>query len=633
MSDEITTHLGCLVVRTVCGKAGKSIQREIEGWISHNGKEWTCQRLKSIWNAALHLRNGDPDSAVKLYQETSIAYHKASSVPKGPMGYVVKQFLKARRPSVLRKYAAVMRFYTSLRLDRVTPRQRKKYESAITTGRQHWNDEVYTGSVKLATKLLRQRLKASGYSQDTFSRFWKQFDYDPFRLSGSSYYFCDKKIPRDLRKLPYGHFVWSFMNNLRCPEELGSRMYNHVDINLIMMDLGAWVGDQHFGRIQVLQEQGCKARVVFQPNARVQLCFYPLHKFLAKLNRVLFPESCVEDQVSGVYLALENLEAGNDIHSVDLSSATDRFPRKFSLEILRDLGCDEHARALEQICYEAMPCADSDKDLRYEVGQPMGLYGSFPLFNLSNLLVAACAQDIAERHIKSTDKLIRFRGGSTFSILGDDIILSDERVAKTYRNLMFNLGCDISLSKTFSGKVGEFAGFVFAPTSEGKYTAFRPYKVPEGTKITNPLEFLHGLGSSAKKVSPYWERMFEAYSKTLGMRDLSLTPLVGDDHPTVDFNVSSQWMNALTNRVLMSDGIDVNDDPDIPVVREIFRSPQYTHQPMSLDTYFSLDQMVKARRRHRMHGLKDDPLIREYIQELGLREPSSKRSAKQGTVR
>jgi len=630
MSSETQTHIGCLVVRSVCGKAGKGIQKEIEGWISRNGVEWTTGRLKALWNAALHLRNGDTGMAIKAYQESSIAYHKATCYPKGNMGYVVRHFVQARRPSVLRRYAAVLRFYTCLKLDRVSRKQKRKFEASIANPRQHWDERVYTCCTQRAAKLLARRMKGVGLTTSKVRKHLESYDYDPSRLSGSSYYFSDEKCPRDLRNQPYGSFVWSYMTSLRCPDLVGRRMYQSVDVNLLVRDFGAWVGDQHFGRICALQEQGCKARVVYQPNARVQMAMYPLHKVLAKATRIMYPESCVEDQVSGVYLALEHLEAGGTIHSVDLSSATDRFPRAFSNLILRELKLDEYAQAIDEICYESNPVVGSNESLKYSVGQPMGLYGSFPLFNLSNLLVCEVAQQgVSEQG----GKLTTFRGGSTFSVLGDDVIFSDPVVALLYQKLMYGLGCDISLNKTFSGRVGEFAGFLIMPAKDGHYTAFRPYKVPPGDRITNPLEFLHGLGIKASGISKYWQEMYDAYSKTLGMRDLSLTPLVGEEHPTVDSQVSSQWMNALVNRVLAHDGVSMMDQEDLPDLNHVFhehirRSPQ----TFVADTYIALDRRSKDRKRNRFHTLRDDPLIREYRREFGLRDTSSlKRGAKQRT--
>jgi hypothetical protein len=320
---------------------------------------------------------------------------------------------------------------------------------------------------------------------------------------------------------------------------------------------------------------------------------------------------------------MQHLEEGHDVYSVDLSSATDRFPRSFTIKVLRHLGLNSHAQSLEQLCTESFPCAQSGKELKYGAGQPMGLYGSFPMFQLSNALVADVAVTVS---MEAGLKPIPFRDGTFFSVLGDDIIFSDQHVAAYYSDTMRILGCDISPSKTFSGKVGEFAGFVVLPVDKtrNQYTAFRPYKVPDGSKISNGLEFLHALGSKAKKVSPYWSRMFEAYSRTLGQRDLSLSPLVHEDHPTATQRASSQWMNALGNTVLMyADDIEKLNLQDIPEVRGVFYDPPPPHNPWDAGTYMTNDLRRKSRKRNQRHTLTDDPLIREFIKTSGFAETAS----------
>jgi hypothetical protein len=445
-------------------------------------------------------------------------------------------------------------------------------------------------------------------------------------LSGSSYFFSDKPIPREIRDLPYGKLVWSWISNEKAPTNVTQSLpvEDLVSEVLLMGDFGRPPAGDHLGRIQVLQEQGCKARVVFQPTARIQFAMRPLHKVLADfIERKFNKESCVRNQVKGIYAALELLEDGKDVYSVDLSSATDRFPRSITLSLLDAMGLQKYSQIVTQICMENFPVAGHDgMFLKYATGQPMGLYGSFPMFHMSNLLVADYAKRLVinrpGRHAKPTS----FRDGSFCKVLGDDIILPDADIAAMYRDIMNALGVDISVNKSFSGKVAEFAGFIALPLREGRYTAFRPYKVPDGSKITNPLEFLHGLGVKCTSLGPYWKRMFTAYSRTLGDRDLSLEPLVpDDDRPKVFPKGNSRWMNALANVCYAKGHLDLGDqaeylDPsDTALVNAAFH--ERGNVPLSQiafvpDTYISLSQREKARRRSRSHHLSDDPLIREY---------------------
>jgi hypothetical protein len=179
----------------------------------------------------------------------------------------------------------------------------------------------------------------------------------------------------------------------------------------------------------------------------------------------------------------------------------------------------------------------------------MGLYGSFPLFHLSNLMMASLAESRVSE--KSDYRVTTFPTAKvSFMILGDDVVFSDELVAEEYKGIMSSLGVEISVQKSFSGQVAEFAGFLTFPTfSKGKVTSFRPYKYPDvgkNSKVTNGLQFLHALGARVKSISPYWEDMFHRYTRTLGQRDITLSPLVSDtEEDSQPSYVSDQYLTAL----------------------------------------------------------------------------------------
>jgi hypothetical protein len=310
------------------------------------------------------------------------------------------------------------------------------------------------------------------------------------------------------------------------------------------------------GRILGMQQQGCKLRVVAQPTAELQMAFAPLHKSLQLATEAMFPkESCVEYQEKGIYAVLDHLRDGKPVFSVDLSSATDRFPRQYSERLLNIMGLECYSKALEDVCNRPWENANllGPRQLYYEIGQPMGLYGSFPLFNLSNLAVADEAVSVAQFHW--SESLTPFNDGTFFKVVGDDIVLSDKRVSGLYSELMNRLGCDISPSKTFKGQVAEFAGFMVVPSKEGPH-AFRPYKYPTGKDINNPLEIVHAFGVKLSKGEisddrrEYWERVFETYSHTVSARNLDLTPIIwGEDKEPIRLVGKEPWLESLVNSI------------------------------------------------------------------------------------
>jgi hypothetical protein len=86
-----------------------------------------------------------------------------------------------------------------------------------------------------------------------------------------------------------------------------------------------------------------------------------------------------------------------------------------------------------------------------EKGQAMGLGPSFPLFSLlHNLILWACCR------IEGVSPVDSFR------VLGDDVVISHEKVYRLYLSFLHDFEVPISTSKSINSSVlGEFAGKVF----------------------------------------------------------------------------------------------------------------------------------------------------------------------------
>lgn len=71
-------------------------------------------------------------------------------------------------------------------------------------------------------------------------------------------------------------------------------------------------------------------------------------------------------------------------------------------------------------------------------GQPLGYYSSWGLFSLSHhILVWVAAKKATLFRRKFTD----------YALLGDDIVIADQKVAEEYRKIMDYLGVEISIQK------------------------------------------------------------------------------------------------------------------------------------------------------------------------------------------
>lgn len=604
--------VGCLVANVSLGREGKTFQSEIDRLVKTNGQEWLTARMKSIMNAALHIRNGEPEQARTLYQENSISYNKTTMIPKGPLGIPVTHFLQAQRKSAIKRSLAAMRVYTQFILPEVSPKQRDKAIKAITSPSR--SIIPVEGLEDEGSRFFLDCCSRRGVNPFRYSRPFGENEIHAEHLFSTSKYYSRYPLPRELRKVPYASMCNSFMTEPWIPETLDS-MVPCQEMRQMIRDGWSKEHPQEFsGKITFLQEQGCKARVVYQPSAWLQMAFMPLHNRIADLADELFPkESCVKDQEYGALMMDLHLKKGGSVFCTDLSSATDRFPRAFSIGVLRACGLPQYADALEAVCGTHIKCDETESGyVQYATGQPMGLYGSFPLFHLSNLLVAeeATQSSIA---LGSADS---FPDGTFFKVVGDDIVFSDELAAMNYRELMSDYGVDISESKSFSGRVGEFAGFVSVPTNKSTITC-RPYKVPHGDNITNTLQFLDAIGSKLKGLNPYWSKMVDKYLLTLPSRSLTLEPLIPDfekDNVRSSNRGDNSSMESLCCYIIQSSD---RPYPPMETMRRVSRNPLFRERGM-FDYYgynpellAASERDAKDRMRHVGKQLSKDPLIRE----------------------
>nr|QIS88050.1 MAG: RNA-dependent RNA polymerase [Drake virus] len=607
------THVGCLVTKVVLGRNSQPFQREVERLLHNNGPEWLSSRMKAIWTAANHLRNGKPEMARSVYQDAGIAYHKGDMTPKGPFRPVVRSYRDAMRPSVIRRYAAVLRFYTTLVLPRLSRKQSEKAYEAITS--------KPTADAKVLKQLENYAFEWGVRYADAFYDYIERLAYTPTNpacLAPNTYRYSRVKLNRSDRSTPLRSLAMSLLTEGFIPEGL-----EHTD-PFPLLRRGARK-DGPMGRIGVIQEQGAKARVVAMPSARLQYAFHGLHEVLASMSHTS-PTSVMHDQQKAIYSLCQHMEEGKQAFSTDLSSATDRFPRSISLALLRGLGLDTYARALEVVS-----SGDWESPwglISYGTGQPMGLYSSFPLFHMSNQMVADYARRLVS--FSGSGPLDEFSNLSTHYVLGDDIIFSDHRVERQYRSIMESLGVPISEQKSFQGDLVEFAGFVVTRSKGGKPFAFQPYKPPAGKRVTNPINFLAALGAKAKVINQMWDKRVNLFSRTWSDRTPGLVPWVTKEEEPL---ISSWDSAALDNEFnLLSSKYPLprpDLDPHIRYSDGLIRSsgsdPGFTIKGLARDKSRDLPQHFLETNRERLgqqpkHPRRvatpfhSDPLIKRELQ-------------------
>jgi len=546
-------HVGCLIANAVGGRIGKHFQSEVEFFLDHNGPEWTSRRLKAIWTAALHLRNGDKEKAIQIYQDNSISYH-SDGFPKGNIGKAVKEFTKCNKPSSLKRWSSLLRYYTGITLGRPSVRQIADAIRNISG--------PFTGNPQsnFPERLKRFSVRFSEGKQGHFQKLWFYLD----NIKGSTRYYSPYKLPKACKNLYYGSCVHSLLSTSYLPKSLEYFVPDWETRQFRLYHQGE--NDRAIGKIAILQEGGGKARVVAMPNAWLQLGFFPFHKSLSNLTEDLFPESCVRDQVKGVRYCLAQLRAGGECYSIDLTAASDRIPLDISLSLIEHLGYRQYIEGFREVVKKnwTFPYDPENRfDIQYSVGQPMGLYGSFPLLHFTNLMIGKYCEAITlnDSIFKSDDATIRAlrdpNRDLNFVVVGDDIVFFNSAMANAYKEIMKDLGVQISATKSFDKDVVQFAGFTILKHGKGDYYAFRPYKHPTQGYVRNPIEFLNALGSSVTHLNDQkWERMYFEYTQTVGQRDMDLTPLSlegKDDSQSPQLvTVDERWILSVRERLLHS---------------------------------------------------------------------------------
>lgn len=518
-----------LVLGVSLGRKSSKVINLLHRWIKCSGTEWTCVRLKAIRTAALQLRAGHPEIAREIYQENSIRYDKRTLVPKGPFGILVENFIRAMRPVAIRRADACLRIYTALRLDTLSANQFRKAYNAITKPPDgHYNYSKLCESIRQLTEKVLAR------------HVGKLVVPDIGNLKGFTACHREIPIPEDLRDQAYSRVTASLLTSVWIPEAL--RGCNPCEeLRLQLQKDGA--EPTRAGHIAFIQEGGCKARVVAVPNAWCQWLFQPLHRLLDNLVKRL-PNSSVHDQNAGGYFLKEYLSRG--VYCFDLSSATDRFPLPLQQSVLRGLHLDRWAEAMGEMSQGrwSMTTTFFEGEVSYGAGQPMGLYGSFPLFHLTHWILLLWIERL------TLGKKFRFKD-LHFYVLGDDVVITDRMVARNYARVLDHLGVPTSPTKTIqSDRVGEFAGFVVMKTNRMN-TAYRPYKSHREGSHARIMNLMYSLGSPCMRINGWWRRNYPLFVSTLSQRQLDLSPIYvehdieGKAPGTIDSHLLGSQVNRL----------------------------------------------------------------------------------------
>jgi len=236
------------------------------------------------------------------------------------------------------------------------------------------------------------------------------------------------------------------------------------------------------GRLSVVYDQAGKARVVAITNWWIQLCLKPLHDSIFRSLRPLETDGTF-DQAAPLDALYANRDPKSKFSCFDLSSATDRLPITLQVDILNALGVrgDLWSGVLDFPWSISAELLKADKgfnaallhfktfpshislhpirkewSVKYKVGQPMGAYSSWGMLAVTHhVIVQVAALRVGLSNFKH------------YCVLGDDIVINNDKVAEAYIDLMSALGVKINPSKSIiSMDVVEFAKRWLTPYGE-----------------------------------------------------------------------------------------------------------------------------------------------------------------------
>jgi hypothetical protein len=148
------------------------------------------------------------------------------------------------------------------------------------------------------------------------------------------------------------------------------------------------------------------------------------------------------------------------VFSVDLSSATDRFPLDLQVNVLKAL---VHPRDHDFVNLWSDFCRGkwryNNTYITWTKGQPLGMQTSFAAFALTHgFLLYFLLWEIQREHCEGACP----GWNGEFFILGDDVVILNERLFRSYRKTLEILECPVSESKSIvSNDICEFAGKLY----------------------------------------------------------------------------------------------------------------------------------------------------------------------------
>lgn len=224
------------------------------------------------------------------------------------------------------------------------------------------------------------------------------------------------------------------------------------------------------GRLGQTIEGGGKRRIFAIGNYvnLNQRLLKPVHDWLMQVLRRIPMDGTLHQ-----HKPLDRLVGNQTCYSFDLKSATDRWPVLFLFEVFKVCFGQPFASsvvnsALAFNFFEVPFVKKKDSPVYFRGGQPLGYYSSWPLFTLTHhIIIWWCAEQIYPGQLFDR-----------YAVLGDDVLITDQEVARVYETALGRLGVSNNYQKSLISTTGsaEFA---------------KRFRVRGLSKDLSPISILH----------------------------------------------------------------------------------------------------------------------------------------------
>jgi hypothetical protein len=231
-----------------------------------------------------------------------------------------------------------------------------------------------------------------------------------------------------------------------------SKSYSHAWVNNLQP-----IKSKTNGVLSYVKDPEAKLRIIAISDYYTQLYLKPIHNIILFILKNSFKE-CDRTFTQDPW---HNWDTNDEsFWSLDLSSATDRFPIDLQRRLLVRIFNEKFAHSWHYLLSNRKFMTPRGDIVKYLTGQPMGTYSSWAVFTLTHhLLVHYCAF------------LEGYEDFNQYILLGDDIVIKNDKVAKRYIKVITSLGVEVSLNKTHVSKdTYEFAKRWIKPYTKTEVT-------------------------------------------------------------------------------------------------------------------------------------------------------------------